>query len=866
MLSKRRSAQVTTSPASRLSGSFARVLDLLDEGNRRKSPTVPTNESGMESTAGEPSSIATQWWKAIAQGRADVAADLAARLAVPEVTNTFTFDDDEAGLTDEDGGVGGTFEVIKTAADTPANTLSYWNHTAEVGLIQVQAGGGLCLATISSQGKVDFRACVRMSPPHGSAIDQCTVSGHLDSAPKKPRRMIVEDDGLGVFAIRVPVLGKSVKQSSCFSRPVFRLDDFPIELRQMDRHVLLLRMLNRPRVWRFLFFSYPGRGELLRAITAQIPAALSGLPQVRAQSETKMEQGKEKLVEVEEPPGLAALLADFGKAAMAGGSVRSLHQPSRSSLAGSRSGSQRDAHSVPLPGDAPREDGSNKKFAWEQPVEQVSISKDDGGLSVGLASSAESEVVREFIRSLSHQVKQLEDREQARDDSLGRVIGHLRRENESLQLENKSLSRRLVDLELDVDNINNRQSTSSFAAGLAGGGSHPDPHPLTAADRATIANEIISGLSLDQFIKETDLNNRRYVDEDRLQRLIPTPTVLPPRLDVRLNEMERMVLHPGGRIDQLEARFKNLEDAKQSESIGIAGYVFKDQQAVDAFMAGLPKESFRHCADMKVQLFDLQEKYSTVQDGLKTKSDVSRANYDTIEAAVVGISFDIVHPEVVIRRTSKASDAEQEGFVFTPAFCSARIFEGTLTHGTYTRLKKEVATNRDRRQRELNYEFPPDQTQTVMVHAVFSDILRRGYYQLCSWLDSFLPFNATLVKAGIPESVAWNEKILTYIKSVDEKVQQVRTVTKSPSPGAMVMGMFKATKMLDRYAELDFVSHPDVAMCLVVSSLEREGISAAVFQSQVDSVKKSISDAERSAKRVEDDMKKLKTKNPELFR
>ena len=72
--------------------------------------------------------------------------------------------------------------------------------------------------------------------------------------------------------------------------------------------------------------------------------------------------------------------------------------------------------------------------------------------------------------------------------------------------------------------------------------------------------------------------------------------------------------------------------------------------------------------------------------------------------------------------------------------------------------------------------------------------------------------------------------------------------------------------MLDCYAKLDFVSHPDVARCFVVSSFEREGKLATVFQSQVDSVKKSISDAERSAKRVEDDMKKLKTKNPELFR
>ena len=73
------------------------------------------------------------------------------------------------------------------------------------------------------------------------------------------------------------------------------------------------------------------------------------------------------------------------------------------------------------------------------------------------------------------------------------------------------------------------------------------------------------------------------------------------------------------------------------------------------------------------------------------------------------------------------------------------------------------------------------------------------------------------------EKDAWDSKILNYVKYVNEKIQQVRTLTKEPTWGAKIMGMFCATRMLDRYAELDFVSYPDVALCLVVASLEREG-------------------------------------------
>ena len=175
------------------------------------------------------------------------------------------------------------------------------------------------------------------------------------------------------------------------------------------------------------------------------------------------------------------------------------------------------------------------------------------------------------------------------------------------------------------------------------------------------------------------------------------------------------------------------------------------------------------------------------------------------------------------------------------------------------KLKKELTTNRDRRQQELDPQFPSDHTMNTAVNAVFSGILRRGYFQAVGWLESFTPFFSALVTAGMSEKDAWDSKILNYVKSVNEKIQQVHTLTKEPTPSAVIMGMFRATRMLNRYAELGFVSHPDVAMCLVVASLEREGKATEWITSELDSLGGVLGKAEST-------MKKLKGKNPEFFR
>ena len=263
---------------------------------------------------------------------------------------------------------------------------------------------------------------------------------------------------------------------------------------------------------------------------------------------------------------------------------------------------------------------------------------------------------------------------------------------------------------------------------------------------------------------------------------------------------------------------------------------------------------------------DLQAKYTTIKDGLSLKADVTKASYRTEGAAIANISFDFAHPECLVKRSTKAGDAEKEGYVFAPELSTPKIFKGTMTTGTLASYKKTLQTNLTRRQRELDLTFPPDQVGTVQTHAVFSEILQKGNHQAVTFLESLLPFHDTLVEAGIESKVGWNDQILTYVKAVGDRVHTVRTVLHEGTPASIMMGMFRATKMLERYAELDFVSHPDVAMALVLAALSREGKSAGAALTKAKAAEKLVGDCEKRVDALEKDNTKLKNKNPQLFK
>ena len=88
------------------------------------------------------------------------------------------------------------------------------------------------------------------------------------------------------------------------------------------------------------------------------------------------------------------------------------------------------------------------------------------------------------------------------------------------------------------------------------------------------------------YVTYPALNGRDYVTHpafearDFVSRAdLPIPIasqVLPLRLDTRLADLEVAVLTPGGDMDRLLARLKDLEDHQSGKSVTMGGYSFKD--------------------------------------------------------------------------------------------------------------------------------------------------------------------------------------------------------------------------------------------------------------------------------------------------
>lgn len=78
-----------------------------------------------------------------------------------------------------------------------------------------------------------------------------------------------------------------------------------------------------------------------------------------------------------------------------------------------------------------------------------------------------------------------------------------------------------------------------------------------------------------------------------------------------------------------------------------------------------------------------------------------------------------------------------------------------------------------------------------------------------------------LTGAQIGGSTAW-DRVLGYTKAVFSRIHEVRTQSMDRTQGAMIYGMLLATQLLEGYALLGWIRHPDVSSSLVISALKKD--------------------------------------------
>ena len=106
-------------------------------------------------------------------------------------------------------------------------------------------------------------------------------------------------------------------------------------------------------------------------------------------------------------------------------------------------------------------------------------------------------------------------------------------------------------------------------------------------------------------------------------------------------------------------------------------------------------------------------------------------------------------------------------------------------------------------------------------------------------MESILPFNRMLTGAQIEGATAW-DRVLGYTKAVFSRIHEVRTVSMDRTQGAMIYGMLLATQLLEGYALLGWIRHPDVSSSLVISALKKDAGQAAAMAKKLDEGLKAV--------------------------
>ena len=192
-----------------------------------------------------------------------------------------------------------------------------------------------------------------------------------------------------------------------------------------------------------------------------------------------------------------------------------------------------------------------------------------------------------------------------------------------------------------------------------------------------------------------------------------------------------------------------------------------------------------------------------------------------------------------------------------PAFGSPEVFEGNIEHSTKATMLKTLEGNQRQGQAAIDARFPPDQRSNVKVHAVLSYILRKGYFQAVGFVESILPFHRMLTGAQIDSGTAW-DRVLGYTKAVFDRVHEVRTTSLDRTQGGMIYGMLLATQLLEGYALLGWIRHPDVSSSLVISALKRDGNQSASVAKKLEEGLKQVKVHQQAIEKLQ---AKLKTNN-----
>lgn len=139
----------------------------------------------------------------------------------------------------------------------------------------------------------------------------------------------------------------------------------------------------------------------------------------------------------------------------------------------------------------------------------------------------------------------------------------------------------------------------------------------------------------------------------------------------------------------LRERVEQLEAARMVTAVEIGGFVFTDEASTEAWVATHCDPDLLRFSPDFVTLFLLADpKFDTVEAGLEQSAAVAKAQFSSLDVATAVLSYSIIYPSNVIKKSDKTEAQQDGGVTWAPPFASHAVFEGDYNNGTRLRLKR----------------------------------------------------------------------------------------------------------------------------------------------------------------------------------
>ena len=699
--------------------------------------------------------------------------------------------------------------AVNVSAGTPRPVVESWNQNKLVGIQVLFSDDWICGAAVGNDVGAevqDFKACAILQ-------QACTTGTHLGPRVKR----MLSPEGPFVVAISIPTSSPNTKQ--VFSRPILPSSSFVYLDRDDPAFKRLLTYRFEPRVWKALFELFPG-SQVFK--TAQDKAK----SRVIKPTALKYELPKEE-EEVSNAP---------------------ISSPGHGDRPGTMSFQRESLRVDPLaPGSNASQAGSaTSQFAWD---DQSSLklsgtpSRQDSGVSSN-ESHLETSEVPEGMRLLMARVEDLERQLESVKSTNVRRDASLAVKFTSISAENSSLRRKLQKARDDILRL--QVSPTGYGTG---------PAPVGIGDEQqlrSVAREVANLLELSAYATVAELQTATQV----------SPGVGLGDFYQRFQHCETEVMSPGGSLPSLIDRMDILEAARVTTAIEIGGYVFGDESACDGWArAHNDPNLHRFVVDFMTLFLLAEDKYDSIQGGLQQMAAVVKANYTTRDVATIELSYSMVYPPQILRKSDKQDATLTDGIVWATPFSSVELYEGDFNNGTQKRLRKSIDAVAKSIEEGIDYQFPPNLRPKT--NSVFKEQCRLSQRQCQEFLDSLAPLQRNIAGGGMTRKESW-ERVSVFARQIFLDISTVRKPNSESSVGSMIWASLRTSQLLKEYQRHGWVEHPKTTSILALTSMRKEGRAVEELVSKVASQTATINRHTGDIKKVVDELKELRKKNPSL--